>query len=93
MGYDLLEARGQATVGHMSRGEFLRALEGQLEVPEGSLRGNDVIRDIAAWDSMAGVLFIALADEKLGVAVSGNQIAQSRTIDDLMSLLGDRLTE
>ena len=42
---------------------------------------------------MAAVLFIALADEKLGVAVSGDQIASSKTINDLTSLLGDRLTD
>jgi hypothetical protein len=76
----------------MTRSEFLRALESQLEVPEGSLNGNDAIRDISAWDSMAGVLFIALADEKLGLTVSGDQISKSKTINDLLSLLGDRLT-
>jgi acyl carrier protein len=77
----------------MTTGEFLRALEGQLEVPAGSLKGEDAIRDIGFWDSMAAVLFIALADEKLGVAVSGDQIASSKTINDLTSLLGDRLTD
>jgi len=62
-----------------------------MEVPAGSLKCDDVIRDLSIWDSLAAVLFIALADEKLGVAVSGDQIANSRTIDDLMSLLGDRV--
>jgi acyl carrier protein len=76
----------------MTKVEFLRALESQLEVPEGSLNGKQAIRDLSSWDSMAGLLFIALADEKLGVIVSGDQIARSKTIDDLMSLLGDRLT-
>jgi hypothetical protein len=41
---------------------------------------------------MAGVIFIAMADEKLGVTVSGDQIAKSKTINDLLSLVGDRLT-
>jgi acyl carrier protein len=76
----------------MTRVEFLRALESQLEVPEGSLNGKEAIKDLSSWDSMAGVLFIALADEKLGVTISGDQIARSKTIDELMSLLGDRLT-
>jgi acyl carrier protein len=76
----------------MTKEQFLRALEGQMEVPAGSLKGDDVMRDLSIWDSLAAVLFIALADEKLGVAVSGDQIANSRTINDLMSLLGDRVT-
>jgi acyl carrier protein len=76
----------------MTRREFLRALEGQLEVPEGSLNENQALTDVEAWDSMASVLFIALADEQVGVAVSGRAIAESQTVNDLLSLLGDRLT-
>jgi acyl carrier protein len=81
-----------AKVKSMTKGEFLRALETQLEVPAGSLNGNQVLTELSSWDSMAAVLFIALADEKLGVTISGDQIARSKTINDLMSLLGDRLT-
>jgi acyl carrier protein len=76
----------------MTRSQFLRTLENQLEVPEGSLRGDQSIKDLSTWDSMAGVIFIAMADEKLGVAVSGDQIARSKTIDDLLSLVSSRLT-
>jgi len=76
----------------MTKEEFLRALEAQMEVPVGSLNGDAAIRELGTWDSVAAVLFIALADEKLGVTVSGDQIARSKTINELMSLLGDRLT-
>jgi hypothetical protein len=75
----------------MTRNDFLRILEYEMEVPEGSLHENDAIADLSVWDSMTGVIFIALADEKLGVIVSGAQIARSKTINDLMSLLSDRL--
>ena len=40
---------------------------------------------------MAAVIFIALADEKAGVTVSGNQIAGAKTVDQLLDVLGDRL--
>ena len=76
----------------MSRSEFLRAFERQLEIKEGTLNENQVLEQLDSWDSMASVLFIALADEKVGVTVSGNQIANSKTIGQLLSLLGDRLT-
>jgi acyl carrier protein len=75
----------------MTRREFLRALEGQLELLEGSLNGNQALTDIEGWDSLAAVMFIALADEKLGVTISGNQIANSKTMDELLSLLGEKL--
>jgi hypothetical protein len=76
---------------HMTRNDFLRILEHEMEVPEGSLHESDAIADLSVWDSMTGVIFIALADEKLGLIVSGAQIARSKTINDLMSLLSDRL--
>ena len=76
----------------MKRSEFLQALEGQLEIPDGSLKEHQALSEIDAWDSLAAVLFIALADEKVGVVVSGDQIAKARTVNDLLSLLGDKLT-
>ncbi len=75
----------------MTRHEFLRTLEEQLEVPEGTLNQDVPLADIAEWDSLAAVLFIALADEKMGVTISGKQIAAAKTFDDLMALLGDKL--
>jgi acyl carrier protein len=75
----------------MTKPEFLRLLEGQMEIPEGSLNENERLADIEGWDSMAALLFMALADEKLGVTVVGNDIAKSKTISDLLALLGDRL--
>jgi acyl carrier protein len=76
----------------MSKSEFLRALERQMEIAEGALKEDRLLSQTEGWDSMAAVLFIALADEKLGAAVSGNQIAQASTVRDLLALTGDRLT-
>jgi acyl carrier protein len=75
----------------MTRHEFVRALEGQMEIPEGSLKANQALTDVDGWDSLAAVLFIALADEKAGVIVSGDQVAKAKTLDDLLALLGDHL--
>ena len=76
----------------MTKQAFLHELEQQLELPSGSLREEDKLSDLESWDSMAAVLFIALADEKAGVTLSGSQIAGSKTVGDLLSLLSGRLT-
>lgn len=76
----------------MTRSDFIGALEDQLEVPGGSLNDKQELADLKSWDSLAAVLFIALADEKLGVTISANEIARSKTIDDLLSLVETRLT-
>lgn len=75
----------------MTRREFLRELEGQLEVPQGSLHEGAVLSETEGWDSLAAVLFIALAGERVGVPVTGNQIANAKTIGDLLAVLGDKL--
>lgn len=76
----------------MTRDEFVRALENQMEIPEGQLIGSQALSEVDGWDSLAAVLFIALADEKAGVLISGDQVAKAKTLDELLSLLGERLT-
>ncbi len=76
----------------MTREEFLRNLECEMELPAGSLNESQALTDVEGWDSMAAVLFIALADEKIGVTISGNQVAKAKTLADLLSLLGDTVT-
>ena len=75
----------------MTKVEFLRQLEGQLEVKPGSLDESQRLSDLECWDSMAAVVFIALADEQLGVTVSGDQIARAKSVNDLLSLVGPGL--
>ena len=75
----------------MTKGEFLRALESELEKPDGSVQPHHVLTDVEGWDSLAALLFISLADTKFGVIVSGDQIAKAKTVNDLLLLLGDRL--
>jgi Phosphopantetheine attachment site len=76
----------------VTKREFLRELERQMELPEASLNLEAPLASLEGWDSMAALLFIALADEKVGVVVSGDQVGKARTLSDLLSLLGDRLT-
>jgi acyl carrier protein len=76
----------------MTRGEFLWELECQLDLPKDSLHENRSLSDVEGWDSMASIMFIALADDKLGANISGNQIAKSKTVKELLSLLSNRLT-
>jgi len=76
----------------MTRTEFLKELEDQLGLPGGTLVDSQRLDHVEGWDSMAAVIFMAVADEKMGVAVSGDQIAKAKTVDDLLSLLGETLT-
>ena len=77
----------------MRRSDFLRELENELSLPSGSLEEGHTLASLKEWDSMAAVQFIALADENVGLLLNGQQIAGAKTVADLLSLLGDRLSD
>jgi acyl carrier protein len=70
---------------------FLREIEAALELPEGSLKGDEQLADIPEWDSLAVISFIALVDEKLGLAVDGEALANAQTVADLLALVHEKL--
>jgi acyl carrier protein len=76
----------------MPKTEFVRILEGQLGLPQGGLKEDQRLAEVEGWDSMAAVLFVALADEQLGVTIPGAAIAKSKTVRELLSLVGERLS-
>ncbi len=76
----------------MTKDEFLRLFQEKLELEPRTLSGHESLKDTGFWDSLAAITFIALADEKFGVEVSGDQLAACATVDDLLHLLGTGLS-
>lgn len=72
----------------MSKTQFLDHLSEVLEVPVGTLSGDEKLSDLEEWNSMAMVSFIAFADEHFGKTLSPRQFAACDTIDDLSMLVG-----
>lgn len=75
----------------MNRREFLDKLEDALAIPRGTLAPEKRLKDIPQWDSVAVVEFQALSDEKLGVELQPQRIADAATVADLLALAGDKL--
>ena len=76
----------------MTRDQFVRELEDSLEIPVGTLARRRTLEDPTYWDSMSALTFMALADEKLQVTLTGDQVLKCKTVDDLLALVGDRLS-
>jgi acyl carrier protein len=74
----------------MKRADFLLQLDELLEQAPGTLQGPEILAD-NNWDSLSIVSFIALVDEHFGYTVPPRQLAQCKTVDDLVGLLGDRV--
>lgn len=76
----------------MSNQEFLRELEDVLEMSTGSIKGTEKLADLTAWDSMAAISFIAMADSKLGASVSADKLAACQSVADLAALFPGKVT-
>ena len=76
----------------MTKKEFLNSLEEAVGIDKDSLRGDEALKDIDGWDSMATVSFIAMADEKLGTLVEPAKLAACKTVTDLLALFSGKIS-
>lgn len=77
----------------MTKKEFLNLFEEIIEADPGSLKGSETLVDIRKWDSLAVVGLIAMVDENFGLTLSAKAIRDSKTVADLIGLLGDRILQ
>lgn len=66
--------------------QLLRDLEQTLELDPNTLKGDEALADIN-WDSMAVVVFIAMADANYGSAVHVSKLQEAKTVADLFALV------
>ena len=73
----------------LSPEQLYHDLESLLELPSNSLTGSESLEEVR-WDSMAVVMFIAMADEKYSIAVSPSKLADVSTVVDIYNLMVSR---
>lgn len=77
----------------MTKQEFLALFEEVVEEPAGTVTGSERLReDLAGWNSLAILSFIAMVDDHFGISLSPSKITAAKTVDDLIGLLGDRVS-
>lgn len=77
----------------MQRHEFLLSLDEVLELEPSTIKGDETLESLEGWNSLAVISFIALADEKCGISLQPSKIANCQTVEDLIALLGDKITQ
>ena len=70
----------------MTRQEFLLSMDELLELPAGTLKGNEALEEMEQWNSLSMVGFLALVDTHNGLKLSPRQIANCATVSDLLQL-------
>jgi acyl carrier protein len=73
---------------NMKKEEFLKLMDETLGLEPGTLAGPEALRDFGAWDSLAVVSFMALADKHYHVTLPPRQIMACTTVADLLNLAG-----
>ena len=69
---------------------FLESLSESIELEDGLLKGDTNLEDIE-WDSLAVISCIALADEYFNVMITGEELANSKTIQDIINLISIKI--
>jgi len=75
----------------MTKSEFYSELESLLEQEPGSIQGTKSLADLAGWDSMAVLSFMAFADSKLGELVNPAAVSVCRNVHDLENLFPGKI--
>ena len=57
-----------------------------LDLPAGTLRGDEKLEELTNWDSTSLITFIAMAESNNGANISPGQIVTCSTVADLLQL-------
>lgn len=71
----------------MTKEQKIKMIEEILDLEEGTLTEETVLRDLEDWDSVAVISFIALLDDEFNKIVKGTVIREQKTVADLMTLM------
>ncbi|KMN09838.1 acyl carrier protein [Pseudomonas helleri] len=66
--------------------KILNLIEEAMEADEGTVSLDDTLADLA-WDSIAVVTFMALADERLDKTLSAEKLNECVKVSDIVALI------
>ena len=75
----------------MKKQEFIEHLEDLLEMERGSIAEDEMLFNLEGWDSLAVMSFIAMVDEEFGETIKAKQLAEAKSIPDLIALVAHKL--
>lgn len=76
----------------MNKIEFIKNFEAQFdEVEPDELTENTVFKLLDEWSSLNALLIISMIDTEYNVAVSGDELNESETIDQVYELVKQKM--
>lgn len=77
----------------MTRHQFLQLVDQVLELPAGTLTPADSFQEHENWTSLSFLGLIAVVDEELGLTLSPAAVLKCATLEQLMDLVGEKLSD
>lgn len=75
----------------MNRDTFIEKIETEFdELLPGTLQPETSFKDLDEWSSMHALIIIALVDTEYDVVLTGDDMAQLTTVDDLFEVVKSR---
>lgn len=76
----------------MDINDFISKIEAEIdEIEPGSLTPTTNIRNTSAWTSMHALILIALIDTEYNVTISGEDLRNSSSVEDIFKLVQSRI--
>lgn len=72
----------------MTQEEKIAMIEDLLELDGGSLKPEMELKEIPEYDSMAKLSLIVMMDEEYGKKLTGEQIREIKTVQDILDYMG-----
>ena len=74
----------------MNKIELLEELKEVMQV-DGEISFDTLLKDLEEWDSLANISTLSLYDELFNTIVTSDQLADCKTINELIELVADKL--
>lgn len=77
----------------MNKSDFLKQMDEILDLPSGTVKGNEALAEIEGWDSLAVVGFIAVVNQHFGTTLAAKNVQGAKTLPELLSLIPNDLLQ
>ena len=77
----------------MTKNEFYQLLDEVTESPPGTVTGSEQLADLKGWDSLSVVTFMGATNKEFGVILAPGDLANAKTVGDLVQLVGEHVTD
>jgi acyl carrier protein len=82
------------SAGSVTKAEFYATIDDILDLPPGTIRGNEVLKELPVmWDSLAIVSYIAACNGLFGIVLSGDKVKAGKSVADLLALVAPHVSE